>query len=149
MQSGVLIFSPLLVDSLAHAQGCIWRPDPLILALWLDAINVCAMGLWNESLVHQALPLTPVTFSISELVPSVFPASEHTGFARGGLAGRHRVPFYKGQPARCLWRALWFVCWFFHSACSVLVVYHVPIIKLIPAFNLKDRYGNEQFITMW
>lgn len=99
-------FFALLVDSLAHAQGCIWKLKPLIFTLWQDTVNVCAMGLWNESLAYQALPLTPVTFSISELAPSAFPASEHPGLARGGLAGCRtqwhcRVPLYKGQPTQC------------------------------------------------
>lgn len=143
-------FFALLVDSLAHAQGCIWKLKPLIFTLWQDTVNVCAMGLWNESLAYQALPLTPVTFSISELAPSAFPASEHPGLARGGLAGCRthwhcRVPLYKGQPTRCEWRAVWFVCWFFHSACIVLAVYPLPITKLISPFNPKDGDGNEQF----
>lgn len=80
-------FFTLLMDSLAHAQGRIWKPKPLIFTLWQDTINVCAMDLWNEPLAYQALPLTPVTFSISELAPSAFPASEHPGLVRGGLAG--------------------------------------------------------------
>ena len=83
---GFNFFSPL-VDSLAPAQGCIWKPKPLIFTLWQDTKNVGAVGLWSESLAYQALPLTPVTFSMSELAPSAFPASEHPGLARGGLAG--------------------------------------------------------------
>lgn len=80
-------FFSLLVNSLALAQGCIWKPKPLIFTLWQDTINVGAVGLWDKSLAYQALPLTPVTFSMSELAPSAFPASEHPGLARGGLAG--------------------------------------------------------------
>ena len=146
---GFNFFSPL-VDSLAPAQGCIWKPKPLIFTLWQDTKNVGAVGLWSESLAYQALPLTPVTFSMSELAPSAFPASEHPGLARGGLAGCQnpgccRVPLYKGQPTRCWWRAVWFVCLFFHSACIVLAIYHVPITKLISPFNPKDGDGNGQF----
>lgn len=83
---GFNFFSPL-VDSLALAQGCIWKPKPLVFTLWQDTINVGAVGLWSESLAYQGLPLTPVTFSMSELAPSAFPASEHPGLARGELAG--------------------------------------------------------------
>lgn len=38
-------FFTLLMDSLAHAQGRIWKPKPLIFTLWQDTINVCAMDL--------------------------------------------------------------------------------------------------------